>query len=289
MTEMQTTKGRLAKIDEWLNLPATLAKVASLAPKHQRAERIIKLAWMQISGDPKLAACTLKSIAECVLTCAQLGLEPNSVSQHAHFLPFRDNKTDTVVCTLVPGYKGLIDLATRSGRIITFKAQVVRVGDVFEWQDEPPKLIHKRDEGEEDLASPIRYAYAVATHNDAQHYRQFEVLSKKAIDVIRSKCQAKNGKAWVGFYEAMGMKSAVIRLCKYMTSSVELASAVTLDDQADSGITQTLVRVEDSELLPGLPDLPNDSTQPAPGHAPPQGEHRQEQVGDAASGSSPVP
>ncbi len=254
MTQMVTTDKRLAKVDEWLNAPSTLAKIASMVPKHQRAERIVKLAWMQISGNKDLASCTMRSIAECVMTCAQLGLEPNSVSQHAHFIPFRDNKSGTRVCTLVPGYKGLIDLATRSGRILTVRARVVRVGDFFEHCYEPPMLVHRpADADAEDLSSPICFAYAVAVHNDQWHHREFETLSKKAIDLIRSKCQAKSGNAWVNFYEEMGMKSAVRRLCKYMPASVELASAITLDEQADNGMPQTLIKVDDDFV-----DMPDD-------------------------------
>jgi recombination protein RecT len=244
---MVTTKTRLAKIESWMNAPSTLARITAIAPKHQRAERIIKLAWFQIQSNPKLAECTPKSIAECVLTCAQLGLEPNSVSQHAHFIPFNDRKAGTVVCTLVPGYKGLIDLAMRTGRFVTFRAQVVRTGDEFDHQDEPPLLYHKRAEVE-DLESDILYAYAVAVHNDANHYRSFHVCSTAYIDTVRARSRGKNAQGWVSHYPAMAMKTALIRHLKYIGSSVELASIVTLDEQADSGIKQTLVKVDDATL-----------------------------------------
>lgn len=252
MAQMQTRETRLARLETWLTSPDTLAKIAAIAPKHQRADRIARLAWFQITTNPKLAECTHRSIAECILTCAQLGLEPNSVSQHAHFIPFKNHDSGEVICTLVPGYKGLIDLAMRTGRIVTFEPRVVRLGDEFEYRTEPPTLVHREAEDDEDLdPAHIRYFYAVVVHNDAHHYRQSRVMTRKQVDAVRARSRAKDAGPWVTDYEAMGLKTVVIRLCKYLPSSVELASIVTLDDQASSGKPQTLAQV-DTSLLDGL-------------------------------------
>lgn len=277
MTEMVKRKDRVSDMRALIENPHMLRQLSLAAPNHLRPERIARIAMTALQNQPKLLECTWQSVAGCIMTCTQLGLELEATQGQAYMVPYGK------VATLIVGYRGMMTLALRTGAIVSIEARVVREGDVFEYTDEPPSLRHVRDlDGNPD--APMRDVYAVAVHNDASQYRQYEVLSAKQIAAIKDRSQARSSGPWVTDPAEMWRKSAVRRLCKYLTQSPELSAAVTLDEQADAGMTQTLAIVDD---LPD--DVIDEPTQPAPGHAPPQGEHRQEQVGDAASGSSPGP
>ncbi|EKF2878464.1 recombinase RecT, partial [Escherichia coli] len=87
-----------------------------------------------------------------IVQCSQLGLEPGSALGHAYLLPFgnKNEKSGKKNVQLIIGYRGMIDLARRSGQIASLSARVVREGDEFNFEfglDE--KLIHRPGENED--------------------------------------------------------------------------------------------------------------------------------------------
>ena len=66
-----------------------------------------------------------------MMTAAQLGMEPNTPLGQAYLIPFYNNKTHCSECQFQLGYKGLIDLAYRSGEVSIIQAQVVYEHDSF--------------------------------------------------------------------------------------------------------------------------------------------------------------
>lgn len=74
----------------------------------------------------KIAACTLPSIINCVITFSALALKPDGVTGQAFILPFKN------VATPVVGYKGYNTLGDRAGRTIT--GTVWYDGDALEYE-----------------------------------------------------------------------------------------------------------------------------------------------------------
>src|SRR3990167_3086145 len=109
-------------------LERSKGQMAAAMPKHLTPERLLRVAMTSIQKTPKLLDCTPQSLLACVMTCAQLGLEPDQFLGQAYLVPFKD------VCTLIPGYRGYIALARRSGEMQTVSAQVVYSGDFFNLQ-----------------------------------------------------------------------------------------------------------------------------------------------------------
>ena len=130
------------------NLPALSDKVKTVAnlfrssgvksqlemaiPKHMDADRLIRIAVTVIRVNPKLLECTQESLLACLMGCAQLGLEPEPFLGQVYFVPFYDKKKGAYEAQLIPGYRGLITLARRSGEIKSLSAQVVYENDFFE-------------------------------------------------------------------------------------------------------------------------------------------------------------
>ncbi|EFN8903469.1 exodeoxyribonuclease VIII [Escherichia coli] len=142
-------------------------------------------------------------------------------------------------CRVIIGYRGMIDLARRSGQIASLSARVVREGDEFSFEfglDE--KLIHRPGENED---APVTHVYAVARLKDGG--TQFEVMTRKQIELVRSLSKAGNNGPWVTHWEEMAKKTAIRRLFKYLPVSIEIQRAVSMDekepltiDPADSSV-----------------------------------------------------
>ncbi|MFG3398700.1 recombination protein RecT [Pseudomonas sp. NPDC077408] len=230
------------------NLAAMLAspkmkeQFAAALPKHMTAERMARIVTTEIRKTPELANCDRTSFLGTVIQCAQLGLEPGNSLGHAYILPFdkREKQGDRWVTVrteaqLIIGYRGMIDLARRSGQIISLSARAVREQDDFDYQlGLHEDLKHKPFEGEN--AGEITHVYAVARLQGGGV--QFEVMSRAQVEAVRAQSKAGKSGPWVNHWEEMAKKTVIRRLFKYLPVSVEIQRAVTLDEAAEAGIPQ---------------------------------------------------
>lgn len=111
-----------------------LAKLADVAANELRPERMMRLVASAIRANPKLGECNPLSLLGALMASAQMGLEPNTPLGQAYLIPFENRRAGTVNCELVIGYKGYIDMAWRSGRMVGIHADVVHEGDDFEFE-----------------------------------------------------------------------------------------------------------------------------------------------------------
>lgn len=222
--------------------PKMKAQFAAALPKHMTAERMARIVTTEIRKTPELANCDRTSFLGTVIQCAQLGLEPGNSLGHAYILPFdkREKQGDRWVTVrteaqLIIGYRGMIDLARRSGQIISLSARAVRENDEFDYQlGLHEDLRHKPFEGEN--AGEITHVYAVARLQGGGV--QFDVMSKVQVEAVRSQSKAGKSGPWVNHWEEMAKKTVIRRLFKYLPVSVEIQRAVTLDEAAEAGIPQ---------------------------------------------------
>lgn len=227
---------------------ANKGTLLALLPKHFDAERMLKLALGALRTTPKLANASNSSLLGAVVTCAQLGLEPNTPLGHAYLLPFdkrekRNGEWVTVETqvTIIIGYKGMLDLARRSGQIVSIAAHEVCEGDDFRFAyGLEEELVHRP--AMKDRGAVIGF-YSVAKLVGGGHC--FEFMSTDEVNHIRDKAAEKNrakkdgnGRPmitgpWADNYVEMGRKTALRRLFKYLPISIEnLAFADAIDGNA---------------------------------------------------------
>jgi recombination protein RecT len=176
-------------------------EIAKMLPKHLNAERLMKVAQIAATTTPALAKCDVASLVGAIGQCAQMGLEPNTVLGHAYLVPFNTKRKDANggerwvnSVQVIIGYKGLIDLARRSGQIVSIAAHEVCEADRFELVyglDE--KLNHTPAIGER---GEVIGFYAVAKLKDGGHC--FEFMSRHQVETIRDGSQ--------GFQQAVKYK-----------------------------------------------------------------------------------
>jgi recombination protein RecT len=232
--------------------------LAAVLPKHVSPDRMLKIALGALRTTPKLMECTVESLMGAVVQCSQLGLEPNTPLGHAYLIPFEKKKksgnqwvTDKVETQIVIGYKGLIDLARRSGQVVSIAAHAVHEGDAFDYAyglDE--KLEHKP--AMSGRGRVIAF-YAVAKLVGGGH--AFEVMSAEQVNEIRDASQNykfardKEKTVWGQHYEEMGRKTVLRRLFKYLPVSIELATAAAIDDVGARGTSQALDTVLEGDYI----------------------------------------
>lgn len=217
-------------------------ELAKMLPKTLSIDRLLKVAQIAATTTPALAECDVPSLVGAIGQCAQMGLEPNTVLGHAYLVPFNVKRKDArggerwvKSVQVVIGYKGLIDLARRSGQIVSIAAHEVCEADHFELVyglDE--KLAHTPAMG--DRGQVIGF-YAVAKLQGGGH--AFEFMSLHQVREIMKATQSKGGYGpWKDHFIEMGRKTVIRRLAKYLPLSVEFQTAAALDGMAEAGKDQ---------------------------------------------------
>ena len=175
---------------------------------------------------PQLLNCTPLSFVSSVLMAAQLGLEPGGALGLSWLIP-RRNK-GVLEANFQLGYKGLRDLAYRSGIVSYVEGRIVHEGDEFDfahglggtnWKHKP-EGIPDRDWTD---------AYCSATLVTGA--QPFEAMSKAEIYSHRNKYVKdwQKNKAWQDDEEGMAKKTVVARLCRQLPMSVEFRTALAVD------------------------------------------------------------
>lgn len=223
--------------------PAFRDAVAKVLPKILPPERFVRVACTAMTRTPKLRECDRASFFSAMLSLAQTGLEPDG--RRAHLIPFENRKRGVVECQLIIDYKGLAELAMRSGLLSYLHADVVRRGDIFRYslgeiREHVPHFL-RDDDAKPEKAGDVFAAFAVARFKDGS--AKAEVMSLDEVNAIRSRSRAGNSGPWVTDFNEMAKKTAFRRLSKWLPLSPEYRDA--LDSDADE--VDTLRNVSKAE------------------------------------------
>lgn len=208
--------------------------VAKVLPKILTPERFVRVAITAMTRTPKLRECDRASFFSAMLSLAQTGLEPDG--RRAHLIPFENRKRGVIECQLVIDYKGLVELAMRSGLLSYIHADVVCEGDVFEYSLGEIKAhvpwFLRRDADRPKDPGEIFAAYALAKFKDGS--AKAEVMSIHEVNAIRARSKAGQSGPWVSDFAEMAKKTAVRRLSKWLPLSPEYRDALEVDaDERD--------------------------------------------------------
>lgn len=205
-------------------------EIARCLPKHLTPERMIRIATTELRKNPKMIECDPMSFIAAIMQASQLGLEPGIMGS-CYLIPFFNSKLGKYECTFMPGYRGFLALARRSGQIKSLVARAVYENDVFEYEYGLQESVTHKPAMDE--RGELKAVYAVALLKDGGH--QFEVMSKREIEAVRQKSQGKNAGPWTEYYDEMARKTVVRKLFKWLPCSVEMQKAVSLDELQEVG------------------------------------------------------
>lgn len=205
-------------------------QMALALPKHLTADRMTRLALTAFSSTPALQECTPQSIASSIMMASTLGLEPG-VNGQGYLIPYKGR------CTFVPGWKGLVDIANRSGRCTVWTGAVFE-GDDFEYALGDRPFVQHRP-GDEDDPSKLVFVYAVGRVKGSD-WPVIEVWRTSKVLKHRDHYN-KVGAKHYSFrdWEMYARKVPLLQVLKYMPASIELSNALAVSNAAEEGRSAT--------------------------------------------------
>ena len=215
-------------------------EIAKALPSVMTPERFTRITLSALSTNPKLQECTPTSFLGAMMTAAQLGLEPNTPIGQAYLIPRRNGKTGASECQFQLGYKGLIDLAYRSGEISMVSAYVVYANDEFEVTlGLEPNVVHKP--AKMDRGEPIAfYAIWKGTHGGCG----FEVMTMDEVKAHARKFSEAVKKGWTSpwetNFEEMAKKTVLKKCLKYAPIKTEFVRGVAMDETTHNSISDDM-------------------------------------------------
>ena len=218
-------------------------QIAKALPSVLTPERFTRMVFSAISMNKQLAECSPKSFLGAMMQAAQLGVEPNTPLGQAYLIPYRNK--GVLECQFQLGYKGLMDLAYRSGQVKDIQAHIVYENDEFEYElGLNPTLKHKP--AMKDRGAAIAY-YAVFHTKDGGY--GFEVMS---LDDIKNHATTysqayKKGytSPWKTNFDEMAKKTVLKRCLKYAPLKTEFVRAVAADETIKTGLAKDMLDTPD--------------------------------------------
>ena len=224
-------KGNITLKDYVVSMQGEIAKAL---PKVMTPERFTRIALSAISSNKKLAECTPQSFLAAMMNAAQLGLEPNTPLGQAYLIPYKS------ACTFQLGYKGLIDLAYRSGEVKTIMAQTVYENDEFDFEfGLTPKLHHVP--AKSNRGNPVWFYAVFKTVNGGEG---FEVMSLEDVKAHAKKySKSYSDGPWQTNFEEMAKKTVLKKALKYAPIKTEFVRQIETDETIKSDISDDMTLV----------------------------------------------
>ena len=215
-------------------------EIAKALPSVMTPERFTRITLSALSSNPDLQGTTPASFLGAMMTAAQLGLEPNTPLGQAYLIPYKNK--GTLECQFQLGYRGMIDLAYRSGEVQIIQAHIVYANDKFDFSfGIDPKLNHVPALGERGEATHV---YAMFRTKDGGY--GFDVMT---IDDVRrhaakySKSYSSSYSPWNTNFEEMAKKTVLKRVLKYAPLKSDFARAVAADGSIKTEIDSDMLDV----------------------------------------------
>lgn len=216
--------------------------IKAALPSVMTPERFTRMVLTALSSTPELNECTPQSFLGAMMSAAQLGLEPNTPLGQAYLIPYCNTKKGTREAEFQIGYKGLIDLAYRSGEVELVQAQCVYSNDTFECRfGLEPKLDHCPADGERGELIKVYALFKTKSGGFG-----FDVMSA---DEIRehakkySQSYSKSYSPWKTNFEEMAKKTVLKKCLKYAPLKSDFARGIVSDGTIKTEISDDMFSI----------------------------------------------
>ncbi|MBR5216234.1 MAG: recombinase RecT [Bacteroidales bacterium] len=216
----------------------------------KRARQFVAAITSAVSTNPALQECEPGSVLSGALLGESLNLSPSPQLGQYYLVPFKDKKSGTTKATFIPGYKGYIQLALRSGTCRNLDAKEVKEGELIEYDPftGDVKLQPIKDPKKRANAKTIGY---FGIYENISGFRKTMYMSKEEMiiyaDTYSSAFSAKAyekllkgeipqndlwkySSFWYKNFDVMACKTILRKLCsKWVDMSIEMRNAYLAD------------------------------------------------------------
>lgn len=204
----------IVKIGDLKTAQGMIVKYMTEFTDSKSAQHFMAQVNLAMRKNVQLSKCDPQSIFEAAMACAHLELPPNTPEGYAYIIPYGTTAQFQL------GYKGLVELAYRSGVVKAINAEIVVAEDTFRVElGTERRLVHEPswDSSIKRTYDKAVAIYATAKLNNGETV--FHVMTKADVDKIRATSKAGSSGPWKEWPEAMAKKTAVKQLLKLLPSS----------------------------------------------------------------------
>lgn len=233
----------------------------------RKSERFVTAITSAVVTNPALQSCDAATIVSAGLLGETLNLSPSPQLGQYYLVPYEDRKNGRTVAQFQIGYKGMLQLAQRSGEYKKINAMAIKEGELIRYNpfDDDIELRYIEDEELRESLPTIGYYAMFEYHNGFRKVLYWSKAKMQAHAQKYSKAYAsdvKRGTAytfWAKDFDAMAVKTMLRQLLsKWGVMSLEMQKAY----DADGGVISASGEIE-------LVDTPEQAAQPeAPAPAP---------------------
>ena len=203
----------------------------------KKATRFVTAISSAVATNPALQECDAATIVSAGLLGETLNLSPSPQLGQYYLVPFKDRKNNRTTAQFQLGYRGMLQLAQRSGEYKRINAMAVKEGELLHYDpfNDEIELQYIEDEEQRESLPTIGYFAMFEYHNG---FRKVLYWSKAKMEQHALKYsqgyRAKKGYTfWEKDFDAMGVKTMLRQLIsKWGVMSLEMQKAY----EADGGV-----------------------------------------------------
>ena len=213
-------------------LAKRMTQIKSVIASNLTPEKMARIAMNELRQNEYLAKIAIQnpeSFINAIVQASHLGLEIGGTLGQAYLVPYKGE------IKMMPGYRGLLSLARRSGEITSINAEVVYQHDEFDLSLGIETKVKHKPRLDGPRGEPL-LAYMVAHFKDGGHH--FEWMPMDEIEKIRQRSAAvQSGKKtpWDTDRDEMIRKTVIRRGWKYLPMSIEMQTAALIENANEEG------------------------------------------------------
>lgn len=242
----------------------------------RKSERFVTAITSAVVTNPALQSCDAATIVSAGLLGETLNLSPSPQLGQYYLVPYEDRKNGRTVAQFQIGYKGMLQLAQRSGEYKKINAMAIKEGELIRYNpfDDDIELRYIEDEELRESLPTIGYYAMFEYHNGFKKVLYWSKAKMQAHAQKYSKAYAsdvKRGTAytfWAKDFDAMAVKTMLRQLLsKWGVMSLEMQKA----EEADGAAITASGEIEyidspdaDPQPMPAAPQTVEAPAEPEP-------------------------
>lgn len=227
MNEITNTKP--TSIQSLLDNPAMKERIQSVLAS--KANTFTASVLSLVNSNTNLKTCDPNTVFIAALTSASLDLPINQNLGYAYIIPYKD-RDKGMVAQFQLGYKGMLQLAQRSGQFKTINATEVREGEIRDYNRMTGDIDFEWKQDNRDKLPVVGYLAYFKLLNGFEKTLYMTVDEVKKHGGKYSQTFKKGFGVWVDDFDAMAKKTVIkLLISRYAPMSIEMTRA-TISDQA---------------------------------------------------------
>ena len=228
----------LPAIKNTLNNPKVWESITQRLGDEQRSREFISSVLELAGAEPKLQECEPNNLIQECLKAASLKLPISKQLGFAYIIPYNQSKQingqwkKVMTANFQPGYKGLLQLAIRSGQFKHLNADVIFKGEKAELDKVKGTFTITGEKKSDEIVGAFSYMELINGFEKGMVWssgRCLEHASKYSKSYQYAEKTGKKDSLWHTDFGVMCIKTMLLQLFKYAPMSIEMQSAVEAD------------------------------------------------------------